>query len=173
MTWKLIIQLGLIALFVGAIPLLITAYKGNLQNLHRFVWLLIFLTFDLILFGAFTRLTDSGLGCPDWPGCYGHSNPLFAMEHIQEAEQQMPFGPVTVTKAWIEMLHRYLFARSLWCFYSDLSSSAPDCFNTPHTCFMFHHGAHSTIWAYSTKASDIKTTEIHQGNTTLGHPYRL
>ena len=107
MTWKLIIQLGLIALFVGAIPLLITAYKGNLQNLHRFVWLLIFLTFDLILFGAFTRLTDSGLGCPDWPGCYGHSNPLFAMEHIQEAEQQMPFGPVTVTKAWIEMLHRY------------------------------------------------------------------
>jgi len=107
MTWKLIIHLGLIALFVGAIPLIITAYKGNLQNLHRFVWLLIFLTFDLILFGAFTRLTDSGLGCPDWPGCYGHSNPLFAMEHIQEAEQQMPFGPVTVTKAWIEMLHRY------------------------------------------------------------------
>lgn len=112
MTWKLIIQLGLIALFVGAIPLLITAYKGNLQNLHRFVWLLIFLTFDLILFGAFTRLTDSGLGCPDWPGCYGHSNPLLAMQHIQEAEQQMPFGPVTVTKAWIEMLHRY-FASGL------------------------------------------------------------
>ncbi len=107
MTWKLIIQLGVIALFIGAIPLLLTAYKGNLQNLQRFVWLLIFLTFDLILFGAFTRLTDSGLGCPDWPGCYGHSNPLFAMDHIQEAQQQMPFGPVTVTKAWIEMLHRY------------------------------------------------------------------
>jgi len=107
MTWMLIIQLGLIALFIGAIPLLITAYKGNLLNLNRFVWLLMFLTFDLILFGAFTRLTDSGLGCPDWPGCYGHSNPLFAMPHIQEAEQQMPFGPVTVTKAWIEMLHRY------------------------------------------------------------------
>ena len=31
----------------------------------------LFLTFDLVLFGAFTRLTDSGLGCPDWPGCYG------------------------------------------------------------------------------------------------------
>jgi len=107
MTWTLITQLGLIAFFIGAIPLLITAYKGNLQNLHRFVWLLIFLTFDLILFGAFTRLTDSGLGCPDWPGCYGHSNPLFAMDHILAAEQQMPFGPVTVTKAWIEMLHRY------------------------------------------------------------------
>jgi cytochrome c oxidase assembly protein subunit 15 len=35
----------------------------------------LFLTFDLVLFGAFTRLTDSGLGCPDWPGCYGHASP--------------------------------------------------------------------------------------------------
>jgi cytochrome c oxidase assembly protein subunit 15 len=66
-----------------------------------------FLTLDLIMFGSFTRLTDSGLGCPDWPGCYGHSNPLSANEPIRAAETAQPSGPVTMTKAWIEMLHRY------------------------------------------------------------------
>lgn len=112
MSWQLIVDLALIALFVGSIPLIYSAYKGKLDNLNKFVWVLLFLTFDLILFGAFTRLTDSGLGCPDWPGCYGHSNPLLAMGNIREAEKLMPFGPVTVSKAWIEMLHRY-FASGL------------------------------------------------------------
>jgi cytochrome c oxidase assembly protein subunit 15 len=67
-----------------------------------------FITADLIVFGAFTRLTDSGLGCPDWPGCYGQANPLAASVAIDSAERAMPTGPVTVTKAWIEMIHRYL-----------------------------------------------------------------
>jgi cytochrome c oxidase assembly protein subunit 15 len=71
-------------------------------------WVLVFMTFDLIVFGAFTRLTDSGLGCPDWPGCYGVSNPFHALGEIQQAEAAMPSGPVTVIKAWIEMIHRYL-----------------------------------------------------------------
>ena len=68
----------------------------------------VFLTFDLIVFGGFTRLTDSGLGCPDWPGCYGLANPFLAHEQISAAEALMPTGPVTVVKAWIEMIHRYL-----------------------------------------------------------------
>jgi cytochrome c oxidase assembly protein subunit 15 len=42
----------------------------------------LFLTFDLIVFGAFTRLSDSGLGCPDWPGCYGEASPLGAKAEI-------------------------------------------------------------------------------------------
>ncbi len=67
-----------------------------------------FLTADLIVFGAFTRLTDSGLGCPDWPGCYGAASPWGASAHIDAAERALPSGPVTVTKAWIEMIHRYL-----------------------------------------------------------------
>lgn len=75
---------------------------------RKLVWVTLFLTFDVIMFGAFTRLTNSGLGCPDWPGCYGHSNPLQAMQHIRAAEALMPDGPVTVMKAWIEMIHRYL-----------------------------------------------------------------
>jgi cytochrome c oxidase assembly protein subunit 15 len=63
---------------------------------------------DLVLFGAFTRLTDSGLGCPDWPGCYGEASPLAAHAPISAAQADMPSGPVTVSKAWVEMVHRYL-----------------------------------------------------------------
>ena len=70
--------------------------------------LLLFVTFDLVVFGAFTRLSDSGLGCPDWPGCYGSSSPLGASQQIADASSAMPSGPVTHNKAWIEMLHRYL-----------------------------------------------------------------
>lgn len=68
----------------------------------------LFITFDLVLFGAFTRLTDSGLGCPDWPGCYGHASPMGAQTAIAAEQMQMPEGPVTHTKAWIEMIHRYM-----------------------------------------------------------------
>lgn len=77
----------------------------RLQLLTR---LTLFLTFDLVLFGAFTRLTDSGLGCPDWPGCYGSASPAGAMQYIEAAQQALPGGPVTHAKAWIEMIHRYL-----------------------------------------------------------------
>ena len=77
-------------------------------RLRALTWVTLFLTFDLVLFGAFTRLTDSGLGCPDWPGCYGHASPLGAATHIDSAQQATPTGPVTHAKAWIEMTHRYL-----------------------------------------------------------------
>jgi cytochrome c oxidase assembly protein subunit 15 len=101
------IQLFLIGLAIGGLLLLLLWWRSKAFTFHRLVLLTVFFTFDLILFGAFTRLTDSGLGCPDWPGCYGSSNPFAAMEHIREAEALMPTGPVTVSKAWIEMLHRY------------------------------------------------------------------
>ena len=70
--------------------------------------LTLFLTFDLVLFGAFTRLSDSGLGCPDWPGCYGNASPVGAKAEIHAAQSALPSGPVTHGKAWIEMVHRYL-----------------------------------------------------------------
>ena len=76
-------------------------------RLRAFALLTLFLCFDLVLLGAFTRLSDSGLGCPDWPGCYGHSSPAGASEHIARAQAALPTGPVTHGKAWIEMAHRY------------------------------------------------------------------
>ena len=78
------------------------------DRLQRLAWVTAFLTFDLVVFGGFTRLTDSGLGCPDWPGCYAKANPFMAAGDIHHAESVMPFGPVSMTKAWIEMIHRYL-----------------------------------------------------------------
>ncbi len=79
-----------------------------LRKLQALTLLTLFLTFDLVLFGAFTRLTDSGLGCPDWPGCYGSASPVGANVHIEAAQSAMPTGPVTHGKAWVEMIHRYL-----------------------------------------------------------------
>lgn len=81
---------------------------GPARRLQALGLLTLFLTFDLVLFGAFTRLTDSGLGCPDWPGCYGNTSPLGAHAEITAAQTAMPTGPVTFSKAWVEMIHRYL-----------------------------------------------------------------
>jgi cytochrome c oxidase assembly protein subunit 15 len=81
---------------------------GPARRLYALTVLTLFLTFDLTLFGAFTRLTDSGLGCPDWPGCYGNASPFGASHDIAMAEAAQPTGPVTHSKAWVEMVHRYL-----------------------------------------------------------------
>lgn len=81
---------------------------SSVGRLHALVLVILFLTFDLVMFGAFTRLTDSGLGCPDWPGCYGSATPLGAGSQITAAQAAMPTGPVTHGKAWVEMVHRYL-----------------------------------------------------------------
>ena len=84
------------------------AGAGAARRLHALTVLTLFLTFDLTMFGAFTRLTDSGLGCPDWPGCYGNASPAGARHEIAMAQAAQPTGPVTHGKAWIEMVHRYL-----------------------------------------------------------------
>ena len=82
--------------------------KAKSGWLRALTLMTLLLTFDLVLFGAFTRLSDSGLGCPDWPGCYGNASPVGAGTAINAAQSAMPSGPVTHRKAWIEMVHRYL-----------------------------------------------------------------
>lgn len=104
----MLIQLAILGLLAALLPLATVWASKDEDKYRKLVWVTLFLTFDLIMFGAFTRLTDSGLGCPDWPGCFGHANPIQAHEHISAAEAAMPDGPVTVMKAWIEMIHRYL-----------------------------------------------------------------
>ena len=105
-------RLLLLALTFAALPLswvwLRQRGADTRARLAALTALTLFLTFDLIVFGAFTRLSDSGLGCPDWPGCYGSASPLGAQQEIQAAQQLAPSGPVTFSKAWIEMIHRYL-----------------------------------------------------------------
>ena len=104
----MLIGLALKALLVALIPSTIVYLSRGTDRYKKLAWVTVFFTFDLIVFGAFTRLTDSGLGCPDWPGCYGEANPFLAHHDIRAAETLMPTGPVTVFKAWIEMIHRYL-----------------------------------------------------------------
>ena len=103
-----LLQLALMGILVAILPLSMVWMSADVNKFRKLVWVAVFLTFDLIVFGGFTRLTDSGLGCPDWPGCYGMANPFLAHEQIAAAEAAMPTGPVTVVKAWIEMIHRYL-----------------------------------------------------------------
>ena len=65
----------------------------------------------VISMGAYTRLSDSGLGCPDWPGCYGYLTVPESHSEIQDAESKFPEArPVETEKAWPEMIHRYLAA---------------------------------------------------------------
>jgi cytochrome c oxidase assembly protein subunit 15 len=106
------LRLALLGIAVAAGPLAWVWLRNKQaapgQRLAALTLLTLFLTFDLVMFGAFTRLTDSGLGCPDWPGCYGNASPVGAHAEIRAEEARMPTGPVTQGKAWVEMVHRYL-----------------------------------------------------------------
>ena len=72
----------------------------------------VFLAFIVIGLGAWTRLADAGLGCPDWPGCYGFVTFPTTMQEIEIAEQLYPDAPVEIDKIIPEVVHRY-FAASL------------------------------------------------------------
>lgn len=105
-------QMMLVGILIALLPLLWVWWRHRdgrgTSRLATLTGVTLFLTFDLVLFGAFTRLTDSGLGCPDWPGCYGSLSPIGASAQISASQEMMPDGPVTFSKAWIEMIHRYL-----------------------------------------------------------------
>jgi cytochrome c oxidase assembly protein subunit 15 len=64
--------------------------------------------FCVVVLGSYVRLSDAGLGCPDWPGCYGALTVPQSESAIQSAQQAYPDKPVEHAKAWKEMAHRYL-----------------------------------------------------------------
>lgn len=66
----------------------------------------------VVILGAWTRLEDAGLGCPDWPGCYGFLTVPETVEEIAQAEAAFPDAPFEADKAWPEVIHRY-FASTL------------------------------------------------------------
>ena len=76
--------------------------------LHRLALLAAVVSFVVIVLGAFVRLSDAGLGCPDWPGCYGHVTWPVEAHEVEQANQSFPERAVETHKAWKEMVHRYL-----------------------------------------------------------------
>ncbi len=78
------------------------------QAFHRLAVIAAILAFLVIVVGAWVRLSHAGLGCPDWPGCYGQLTWPEAAEEIQIANEAFPERPVEAEKAWKEMIHRYL-----------------------------------------------------------------
>ena len=79
-----------------------------MKTIHKLASLAAIITFCVIVLGAWVRLSHAGLGCPDWPGCYGQLTWPDAPAEIESANQAFPERPFESSKAWREMVHRYL-----------------------------------------------------------------
>jgi cytochrome c oxidase assembly protein subunit 15 len=82
------------------------------KTLHVLSKIAVVLALVVVVLGAYTRLVHAGLGCPDWPGCYGFLTVPQSAEDVSTAEARFPEVPVEHAKAWWEMVHRY-FASGL------------------------------------------------------------
>lgn len=78
-----------------------------MKILRLIVTLALLLALFVVMLGAYTRLTNAGLGCPDWPGCYGHMVLPTLKSKLSDAQKSYPQIPIESIKAWTEMVHRY------------------------------------------------------------------
>ncbi len=81
---------------------------GATRSLRALAWVACAFTFFLVSFGAFVRLSDAGLSCPDWPTCYGHVAWPVQPAAVARADQAFPNRPVETHRAWREQVHRFL-----------------------------------------------------------------
>lgn len=84
------------------------AEETRFERFRRVATFGVVLTLCVVMLGAWVRLSDAGLGCPDWPGCYGTLTVPQADHAVAAANQAYPERPVEADKAWKEMIHRYL-----------------------------------------------------------------
>lgn len=116
-------------------------FRQDIQHkkLFRLAIASFLLAIVVVVLGAFTRLVDAGLGCPDWPGCYGHLLWPNETHEIQKAEAAFPDAPVELDKTWPEMVHRY-FAGTLGLFVLAIAIiSFRNHKQTPHQNIPYKH----------------------------------
>lgn len=80
---------------------------NSLKILRRLAFFAVILSFIVVMLGAYTRLTHAGLGCPDWPGCYGRMMVTDLHSGHSLLQMSYPDSPIEIQKAWTEMVHRY------------------------------------------------------------------
>lgn len=78
------------------------------MNFHKLALITTLIALIAIMLGAYTRLSNAGLGCPDWPGCYGQIDVPTTQNEVEQANEAYPDRPVESGKAWKEMVHRYV-----------------------------------------------------------------
>lgn len=79
-----------------------------ITTVWRLVNIAVALALGVVFLGAWTRINDAGLSCPDWPGCYGHLVMPTDTDKLQSAQQAFPDTPIEMAKTHLEMGHRYL-----------------------------------------------------------------
>jgi cytochrome c oxidase assembly protein subunit 15 len=80
----------------------------SLRVLRGLALLAAVFAFGVVMFGAFVRLSNAGLSCPDWPTCYGKVSWPEQQHEISQANQAFPDRPYETHKAWREQVHRFL-----------------------------------------------------------------
>lgn len=104
--WQFSLNAVHAAMWGGSLLVALVVFSRSV-TLRMLVLATLAATVALVMLGAYVRLSNAGLGCPDWPGCYGKLSPTHAADQIQAAEMAAPDGPVSLPKAWREMVHRY------------------------------------------------------------------